>query len=502
MKKLQKILIALVMLMGFTTHGKAAEIFKNDDLDLSIGGRFQELGQIEYVQDDPVRDAARVYLFNTEDRIFLNGDFKGYKFWFEEALGGEDYSTSNNNLGLLEFNVDVPLIPDAVYVKVGQFKVPTNLESATYEGNMLFTSHSDLMNLFFNQGYDNGLSLWGHLGQFDFAGGVESACPDLPQRYLPEVFQFPPELFLRIGMDDGIKADPFRQKQVDFDKPTQSEFALHLNGQYVNDSNAGHSDDLALESGYLTGFSANGPFGNAMLTSLYNVFIGANGVLPVNDQYWDASVDFQWRTPLADTVFTLTGQAIVAQYTSQLPSGVSVNELLPGNSYSVSGAVTTTLSGNGPSYLNKTSDQLNIGGAELTASIGDNPWILAGRFAMVIPDSNMVSAPYSYSVTVSGHATTYYFGEGLSSTPIFEITLPSITWKMNSDVKLVAEAQWLINEPECTTSVNGTKGTDGYSASGDGTYLLTQMPSQFGGGHVQNSGAIIPVGNMEFQFQF
>jgi len=31
---------------------------------------------------------------------------------------------------------------------------------------------------------------------------------------------------------------------------------------------------------------------------------------------------------------------------------------------------------------------------------------------------------------------------------------------------------------------------------------LTQMPSQMGGANVTTSSAIIPVGNMEFQFSF
>ena len=268
-----------------------------------------------------------------------------------------------------------------------------------------------------------------------------------------------------------------------------------MNGQYINDSNAGHSDDLALESSYLTTFSANGPFGNAMVTSLFNPFLGANGINPVNDQYWDASVDFEYRAPVGDTVFTLQGEAIIAQYTSVLPNGAVINELLPGNS-TVNGVPTA-----GSSFHPVNNESLNIGGAELQASIGDNPWILAGRFAMVIPDSNMVGT-YSYTAIVGGVSRTYAFGQSLSSTPIFEITLPSITWKMNEDVKLVAEAQWLINEPEATSNSHATPGTAGYSASGDGTYLLTQMPSQFAAANVSTSGSIIPVGNMMLQLQF
>jgi hypothetical protein len=466
MKIFQKWMLALVMLAGFTTRGHAAEIFKNDDLDLNFGGRFQELGEIDYVPDETVRDKGQIYLFNIEDRLYLNGDFKGYKFHFEEALGGEDVNSSNNNIGLLEFNVDVPLIPDMAYVKVGQFKVPTNLESATYEGNMLFTGHSDLMNLFFNQGYDNGLSLWGHFDNLDFAGGVLSGAPDLPQRYLPEIFEFPPLLFLRIGLNDGITSDPFHQQQTGFAKPTKTEFALHLNGQFENDSNAGHSDDLGLGSAYLTTFSANGPYGNALLTSLFNPYLSAAGINPVNAQYYNASLDFQYRTPVGDTTFTLSGQANVAGYNASLPSPITVN----GNVVS--------------------SGSLNIAGAELIASIGDNPWEIAGRFAVVIPDDGMVS---TFTPT-AGPQKGIPQVQTMASDPIFEITLPSITWHMNEDVKLIAEAQWLFNTPEATS-------TPANSTTGDGTYLLTQMPSQFGGG-VETRGAFVPIGNMEFQFSF
>jgi hypothetical protein len=467
MKIFKKWILAVVMLAGLMARGQAAEIFKNDDLTLDLGGRFQELGQLEYVSDETVRDQTQIYLFNIEDRLFLNGDFKGYKFHFEEALGGEDINSSNNNLGLLEFNVDVPLIPDMAYVKVGQFKVPSNLESATYEGNMLFTSHSDLMNLFFNQGYDNGLAIWAHFDQFDIAGGALDGAPDLPQRYLPEIFNFPPLVFLRVGLNDGITDDPFHQKQTGFAKPTKAEFALHLNGEFEQDSNAGHSDDLGLQSSYPVTFSANGPFGNALLMSLFNPYLSGAGINPVNAEYWNASIDTQYRAPLGDTTFTFTAQVNVAGYDTTLPAAIT---LANGNKV--------------------TSGALNIGGGEVIVSIGDNPWEVAGRFAVVIPDDGMIS---TFTPT-AGPLKNIPQAQTVGSDPIYEVTLPSITWHMNENTKLIAEAQWLFNTPEVTS-------TPANATTGDGTYLLTQMPSQFGGG-VESRGSFIPVGNMEFQFSF
>jgi hypothetical protein len=467
MEKLMKWMVALVMLLGFAAQGKGAEIFKNDDLDLNVGGRFQELGELDYVSDETVRDKTQVYLFNVEDRLMFSGDFKGYKFHFEEALGGEDINSSNNNLGLLEYNVDIPVIPDMTYVKVGQFKVPTNLESAYYEGNQLFTGHSDLMNLFFNQGFDNGLSLWGHMGLMDFAGGVLSGAPDLPQRYLPELFKFPPLIFLRVGMNDGISDDPFHQMQTGFAKPTKTEFAMHVNGEYENDSNAGHSTDLSLESSYLTTFSANSPYGNALVTSLFNPYLSGAGIAPVRADYWNASFDTQFRAPIGDTTFTLAAQVNIAGYSSTLPAPITI----------AGGKVVS-------------SGSLNIGGGEVIASIGDNPFELAGRFAVVIPDSNMIGA---FTPTAGPLPHTPQV-QSMGSDPIFEVTFPSITLHMNEDTKIIAETQFLFNTPEVTS-------TPANSTTGDGTYLISQMPSQFGGG-VESRGSFVPIGNMELQFSF
>ena len=110
MKNLQKWIWALVLLLGFTAQGKAAEIFKNDDLDLSIGGRIQVTGDMEIVPNDPVRQHVRFYLWDEEDRLFTSGDYKGYKWNFEVAFGGEAINSSNNQLNLLDASADIPII--------------------------------------------------------------------------------------------------------------------------------------------------------------------------------------------------------------------------------------------------------------------------------------------------------------------------------------------------------------------------------------------------------
>ena len=161
MKNFQKVLMAAVLLLGFMPRAHAAEIFKNDDLDLSFGGRYPADGDMELVTADLVSEHVRVFLWDEEDRLFTSGNYQGYKWNFEVAFGGEAINSSNNQLNLLDASADIPLIPDMVTVKVGQFKVPGNLESADYEGNQLFTEKSPIFNLFFNQGYDTGLALFG-----------------------------------------------------------------------------------------------------------------------------------------------------------------------------------------------------------------------------------------------------------------------------------------------------------------------------------------------------
>ncbi len=65
-------------------------------LDFNIGGRFQEVGQMDVNNGDRIRDKARVYLFNVEDRLTAFGDFKGFKYHLEIGFGGEDINSSNN----------------------------------------------------------------------------------------------------------------------------------------------------------------------------------------------------------------------------------------------------------------------------------------------------------------------------------------------------------------------------------------------------------------------
>jgi hypothetical protein len=125
---------------------------------------------------------------------------------------------------------------------------------------------------------------------------------------------------------------------------------------------------------------------------------------------------------------------------------------------------------------------LNIGGGELIASIGDDPWELAGRLAVCIPDNGMTGT--------TTNATTWspIF---VNSNPIWELTFPSITWHMNGDCKLVAESMFMLNETEAQDV--------------DGNYVVAEMPGSATGTTYRSPNVqadIVPVGRMMFQFQY
>jgi len=479
MKNLQKWVLALVMLLGFTAQGKGAEIFKNDDLDLSLGGRIQVVGDVELFTQDLFRDHVRLFLWDEEDRLFTSGNFQGYKWNFEVAFGGEAINSSNNQLNLLDASVDIPLIPDMISIKLGQFKVPGNLESAQYEGNLLFAEKSPIFNLFFNQGYDTGLSLYGHLGNLDGQGGLVQGGPDVVQRYLPEVINFPTPIFLRLGFNDGINDDPFHPMETGFVKPDKTAFAVHGTGYYAADSNAGHSEDLGLGGGYLATFNANSQYGNVLISSVFNPYLGGAGVAPVKANYYQAGLDFQLRAPMSDTTFTLQGQAMIGHYDMTVPS----------QSATLNGSSQGTIMGVNSGLLVGKVYNINIGGGEVIASIGDKPWELAGRFAMVIPDVAMKGSWTPINAAGVKQAVKYS-SIFTDSSPIYELTIPSITWHMNNDAKLVAETMFMINTPVVH--------------SDDGLYSIAEMPgsANSGVGGPDSRVALVPAGRMMFQLQY
>lgn len=483
MKKKSWMWIAL-MALGFAAQGKAAEIFKNDDLDLYLGGRIQEMGEMELLTDDAVRNHFRVYLWNVEDRLFTSGSFKDFRWNFEVSFGGESIANgTNGSLNLLDASVDVPIIPDMIYAKVGQFKHPGNLESAIYEGSQLFSEKSPIFNLFFNQGYDTGVALWGHLGQLDGQGGIVQGAPNLPQRYLPEIVNFPIPMFARIGFNDGIADDPFHPAQTGFVKPDRTQFAVHAMGFVAADSNAGHSNLFGQMGGALATFNDNSYYGNVLTSSKFNPFLSLAGALPVTALYYQTGLDFQVRAPMGDTQFTLSGQVMIGHFETTVPGGKIIN--------TAGGTPVTVQNNDGPMTIAGVAYaagaavgkkfELNIGGGELVASIGDKPFELAGRVAVVVPDDGMVGTYY----------TNKYAPIFVNNNPMWEVTFPSITCHLNDDTKLVAETLFMFDAPEARDY--------------DGNYIVAEMPgASTSTGYVAPNirASIVPVGRLMFQFQY
>jgi hypothetical protein len=333
---------------------------------------------------------------------------------------------------------------------------------------MLFTEKSPNFNLFFNEGYETGVALWGHLGNLDGAAGLVQGAPNLPQRYLPEIVNFPLPMFVRVGFSDGITDDLFKPSQTGFVKPDKTEFAAHAMGYVAADSNAGHGDLFGQIGGGLATFNDNSYYGNVLTSKVFNPYIAVAGANPVSALYYQAGLDFQLRAPMSDTTFTLSGQIMIGHYNVTVPT------------ITIKGAAPMSILGKpavpGAQYA------LNIGGGELIASIGDKPWELAGRLAMVIPDNGLKGT--------STNATNFtpIF---INSNPIWEVTFPSITWHMNDNAKLVAETMFMINEAEAQDY--------------DGNYVVAEMPGSATGTSYRASNvqaAFVPISRMMFQFQY
>jgi hypothetical protein len=293
-------------------------------------------------------------------------------------------------------------------------------------------------------------------------------APNLPQRYLPEIVNFPLPTFIRVGFSDGISDDLFKPAQTGFVKPEKTQFAVHAMGFIAADSNAGHSNLFGQIGGGLATFNDNSYYGNVLTSSKFNPYLSAAGANPVSAVYYQTGVDFQVRAPLSDTTFTLSGQAMIGHYNMTVP--------------------TTTIAGASPmSIMGKPAVPgaqyaLNIGGGELIASVGDKPWELAGRLVMVVPDDGMKGT--------STNSSTYrpIF---VNSDPIWEITFPSITWHMNEDTKLVAESMFILDEVEAQDY--------------DGNYLIGEMPGSATGTSYRAPNirsSFVPVGRLMFQFQY
>lgn len=486
--------LALALVLA-PVAAKAVEIYNKDGNTLDLGARFQLQGEAEDVvngsingtfgvagnPNGPSRDYFRIFLFQPENRLKLTGNLDGVGFKFENAMGGEGFAGSNNLYDLLELSADIP-VNDNVRVVAGLSKLPNSNASASYEENMLFTSHSELFNMFFNMGYDNTLMLKTQFGPVDFLLGTAAGVPNLPQRYLPETLEMTPPVYTRFGIGN-IKDDPTRFLEEGFDpQDGKTQWAIHANGYYVADSNAGHS--TLLGNGSAQAEAPKGPFvnGNMMLSKDYNPFMGftsgTSSLGRVYANYWNASLDAEYRLAVGKQWFVAGGQYSVAQYTNTYMSGAGEEPIING--------------------VARNFGQITAQGAELYAGLEDDKWSIAVRGDVLLPDPQMGYTVYGNG-TSTGPTNVGTFTSAFNADPTYSIVFPSLAWKFNKYLKLTAELEHNFNVAEAVDT--------------DGVYLLQEVPIESTLGTQANAAqkttydpimhaVYVPVGRMQLQFAF
>lgn len=446
-------LAALLLAPG---AARALEVYNKDNVRLDLGLRMQLMGVMEYasnpdyVKANPVstttghgnRDTTRIFMFQKQNRLKLNGDIEGSKVKFENSMGGEAYAGSNNVYDLMELSVEMPY-NDNLSVVAGLSKMPWNQASATYDETSLFTDKSQLYNLFFNSGYDTAVFLKSRFGLIDAIAGVEQGAGNLPERYIPEGLVLPVPVFLRLGAGN-MNEDPTRFRQSGFGKIEEAQWAIHANGFWAADSGAGHGT-LFSQMGSQAELS-KGPFenGNFLMTRGFNPFAGyttgPGGLAKPDNQFWNASVDAQFRLPLLGNALVGGAQYNVAQY---IAKGMD-SSLIAGQRYK--NQPTITREGKTQTY---NYGQITVQGGEAWLGYVADRWAVATRVDVLLPDPML------------GNATVSYFG----TDPVWEITFPSLTLKVNNYIKLVGEAEFTYNAPEVVDT--------------NGIYQLKTVPTSY-----------------------
>jgi len=394
MNRMKTLLMGIAVLLGTGSYSYGIEVVNNDKVGLDIMGRMQLFAPSEFVDNDPVRPDARAYLFLKETRLGFNGHIENVKFNTEMAFGGEAPATgtngSNGTLGLLDFNVDVPLTASrSVWLKAGQFKVPFGRENLDYEGELQFGTPS-IDNIAFTLGRDVGAALYGSQGNLAATFGVFTGGGyDIPQRYLPEKLGIP-ELVLRFGYRDGMDEDLYHLSQNDL-QPQRLEKSLFFNVLGSYDSLIGHSDALSLNNSK-----------NILTDSNFNPYITSEGSAHTPsglDQGglvmvgWDGAL----RGPLAD------GKAWSAE--AEMDYG---------------------------RYANKYGD-VQTAAARIQGSVIQLPFEIALRGAALMPDGSFINGG------------TPIFG----NMPIYEIT-PAITYYIKGHghhMKVILDMPVIIDAP-------------------------------------------------------
>jgi hypothetical protein len=450
------IMAALATLLASPAVTRAIEVYNKDNTTVDIGARFQDVGVGEYASNPdyiaavPVstttgnghRDDTRIYLFQKQDRLTIDANLDGVLFKFENSMGSEAYAGGNNLYDLDEMNAEIPY-NENISVIAGLAKMPWNQVSATYDRDALFTGRSELFNLFFNAGSDTTVYLKSHFGRADALLGVEQGAGELPERYIPEDLQLPVPIFVRFGYGN-LNEDPARFRQSNFGKIDGTEWDVHANAFWSADSNAGHGtlfSNMATEAE-----ATKGPFenGNYMFDKGFNPFAGyttgPGGLSQPDNQFWTASLDARFRQPVGDNVLVGGAQWNSATY---IAMGMYSNKVA---GVQLANQPVITRNGKTQTY---TYGQMTANGGEAYLGYEAAKWDAALRVDVLLPDPMM------------GSATQSFFG----TSPLWEITLPALSYNVNKYAKLVGELEWDYNATEAVDT--------------DGVYQLKTVPTEY-----------------------
>lgn len=416
MKYIKALANLALILLGITSvgYGMGIEVYKNDKLNLIIGGRLQLVGYGQYV-NDPARSNGRIYLFLKQARLNVHGQVEGIKYNTEWVGAAEDVNGSNTGLTLLDYDFDVPVYhTESTWFKIGQFKVPYSRESLNDEAQFQFVEHS-INFLGFNLGRDYGAAMHTYHGKWAAVGGLfTGGARDVPLRFIPERLGFP--MFVaRVGYNDGLDKDIFTVVQNDL-HPQRTTQAAYLNAMYFRDTEIGHSTVLGArttERSLMTNLNWN-PFPTK----------GAPVVPPVagipatpsrisQGDFWQAGWDVAARGPMGNGyAWSTEAEADYARFS---------------NAYG----------------------RIDLSGVRVQGGILKDKVEVAVRYSVLYPDPNF---------SISGMNIT-------GTTPIQEVA-PAVTYYVRGhDFKIVFDAPVLMNVPV-------------FVENNVGAYVATEQPDQ------------------------
>jgi hypothetical protein len=240
---------------------------------------------------------------------------------------------------------------------------------------------------------------------------------------------------------------------MDFGKLESTQWAVHANGFWAADSSAGHGT-LFSQMGSQAELS-KGPFetGNFMFQKGFNPLVGyttgPGGLSKPDNQFWSASLDSQIRVPSGDNAWVAGAQWNVSQYIAK-----GMNSLLAG---SLTVKNQPVIYRDGKKYA-MNYGQITVQGGELYLGYVASKWAAALRVDVLLPDPLLGTAGSGTTTAKSGISI---FG----SAPVWEITFPSLSYKINRFTKLVAETEFTYNAPEAVDT--------------DGIYQLKTVPVEY-----------------------